>query len=970
MKNYFILFCLSMLVVVSSCNKVGQRPDFASYVDPFIGTGGHGHTFPGATLPFGMVQLSPDTRLEGWDGCSGYHYSDTVVYGFSQTHLSGTGVSDYGDVLLMPTVGEIQLNNGASTGPENGYASAFYKKAEVSEPGYYYTKLKEGEVDVELTSTNRVGFHQYTFLKGDAQNVILDLAHRDQLIDWKINEASETEISGYRISKAWANEQHVYFAAQFSSLLKEVVYDSLKQKAGLRFGADAEQKLLVKVGISAVSIENAKANLEAEIPHWDFEKTKAEARSAWNKQLGKIEVKGAEDDMVKFYTALYHTMIAPNLFTDVNGDYRGMDMQIHNIGGEKEQYTVFSLWDTFRATHPLFTIIEQDRTKAFIQTFLRQYEQGGLLHVWELAANETNCMIGYHSAPVIVDAYFKGIRDFDAEKALEAMVNSANQDHFGLEFYKKQGYISATDESESVSKTLEYAYDDWCIARMAEDMGKDSLAAVFYKRSENWKNLFDPETGFFRARVNNGWFAPFKPEEVNFNYTEANAWQYSLFVPHDIYGLDELHPTGIDNHLGAMYAADEKTSGRDQADITGLMGQYAHGNEPSHHMIYLSSYCGVPARTQAMLYYIQRFLYTTKPDGLVGNEDCGQMSAWHVLSALGMYSVTPGMPYYVLGTTNFDEIIIHLENGKTFTIRTEKDSITRANLYIEGALLNDKAYTKSYIWHQDIMQGGTLVLNMVPQPTKWAQEKAARPPLHPGKSRLVPVPYFTTSKNTFKDSLQVGIKSVCGACILIAGYADEPAFTFKNRNPTFTLKQDTEIWAFAQHPDGRTSDTIRTKFYKNNSNLSLTLESNYANQYAAGGDDALIDRQHGTADFRTGMWQGYQGQNVQFQVELKQRQANANISIGFLQDVKSWIWYPQKVIVDVYESEDQISRYEFYPGKGLETKEGAMRTTVSFKHKGPIEKVHVTAESIGPCPPWHLGAGGASWIFVDEIEVE
>lgn len=970
MKNW-ILPIFIVLLLVGCDDKKQDRVDLASYVNPFIGTGGHGHTYPGATMPFGMVQLSPDTRLEGWDGCSGYHYSDTVVYGFSHTHLSGTGVSDYGDVLLMPTVGVIQLDNGATTGPKNGYLSAFYKDAEVAEPGYYHTKLKEGEIDVELTATERAGFHHYTFLKGDEQNVILDLAHRDKLIDWKITQISATQISGYRISKAWATEQHVFFYAEFSSPVQATELDSLKQKIGLKFDADAPEVLKVKVGISAVSVENAKANLLAEIADWDFEKVKAGARAAWNKQLAKIKVQGDDADMVKFYTSLYHTMLAPNLFTDVNGDYRGMDMQIHNIEKGKAQYTVFSLWDTFRATHPLFTIIEQDRTNAFVQTFLRQYQQGGLLPVWELAANETNCMIGYHSAPVIVDAYMKGIRNFDAEKALEAMVNSANQDHFGLEFYKKNGYISAGDESESVSKTLEYAFDDWCIATMAKAMGKDSLANVFFARSENWKNLFDYQTGFFRARVNNGWFSPFLPEEVNFNYTEANAWQYSLFVPHDVYSLNELQPNSLETHLDNLFAASSKTSGREQADITGLIGQYAHGNEPSHHMAYLYNYVGRPDKTQKIVHQIKSDLYTTKPDGLSGNEDCGQMSAWYVLSTLGLYPVTPGSPVYAIGSPTFENALINLENGKTFSISAKNWG--KDNFYIQNVTLNGRPYLLNYIHHDSIMKGGTLEFTMAAIPNMhWGTDVDSRPPLAKNADLMVPTPFFSTSINTFTDTLLIRVCSLCADCeIYISTPSTNPLVVseFMVRNKT-VIGNDQLVGAYAKTKDGRYSDTIWTTFYRINDKQKLTLKSTYANQYAAGGDDALIDRQHGSADFRTGRWQGYEGQDFQCDIKLGERRNGARISVGFLQDIKSWIWYPKKVVIDVYKSDDVISRYELYPGKDLEKTEGAMRTTVSINHKGPIEHVIIKAESIGPCPPWHLGAGGKSWLFLDEIEVK
>jgi len=755
MKNWILP--LVVLFLLSGCaNKKQGRPDLASYVNPFIGTGGHGHTFPGATMPFGMVQLSPDTRLDGWDGCSGYHYSDSVVYGFSHTHLSGTGVSDYGDVLLMPTTGELRLNNGATRGVENGYASRFDKETEQAEPGFYNCYLLDYNIDVALTTSLRAGIHKYQYNEDGARHVVVDLKHRDQLISSSLKKFSDNAVGGSRISKAWAVEQHIYFYIEFSEPFDKHTED--EQVHGFTFVDDLEE-MFVKVGISAVSVENAKANLEAEIPHWDFEKTKTDARAAWNKQLSKIEVKGEHDDKVKFYTSLYHTMIAPNLFSDVNGDYRGMDMKIHNTNGGKEQYTVFSLWDTFRATHPLFTIIEQERTNAFVQTFLRQYQQGGLLPVWELASNETYCMIGYHSAPVIADAYMKGLRDFDAELALEAMVNSANQDHFGLEFYKKNGYISAGEESESVSKTLEYAYDDWCIATMAEAMGKDSLATVFYKRSENWKNLYDPETGFFRARVNNGWFAPFLPEEVNFNYTEANAWQYSLFVPQDIYGLQSFKPAVLEPHLDLMFKVSSETSGREQADITGLIGQYAHGNEPSHHMAYLYNYCGKPDKSQKLVYRIKEELYTTKPDGLSGNEDCGQMSAWYVLSAMGFYSVTPGQAYYAIGQPTFEEAKINLENGKTFTIKA--NGISKDYWRIESASLNGEPYNKSYIDHETIMAGGELVFEMGQNVTDWGKNQSAWPLQEASKNSLVSVPFISTSKNTFKDSLQIRVASLC-----------------------------------------------------------------------------------------------------------------------------------------------------------------------------------------------------------------
>ncbi|MEO1253703.1 MAG: GH92 family glycosyl hydrolase, partial [Bacteroidota bacterium] len=603
------------------------------YIDPFIGTGGHGHTFPGAIVPFGMVQLSPDTRLTGWDGCSGYHYSDSIVYGFSHTHLSGTGVSDYGDVLLMPYTGETNFNNGADGG--DGYRSSFLKATEKASAGYYSVNLEDDNILVELTASSRVGFHQYHFNGAQDRKVMIDLDHRDEVIETKLEQINEYEVSGYRHSKAWAEKQYVFFRIAFDQPIASVDYENdTRRKAAIVF--EPGQKLLAKVSISAVDEEGAKGNL-AEIDHWDFGRVKEEARSAWERQLDKIVVEGGSEKQKRvFYTALYHTMIAPNVYHDLDGRYRGTDLEIHQ-DDSFVNHTVFSLWDTYRSTHPLYTIIEQERTVDFINTFLKQYEYGGRLPMWELAGNYTGCMIGYHAVPVIADAYMKGISDYDTDYALESMVHSSMQDRLGIDDYRTFGYIPSGNEAESVSKTLEYAYDDWTIAQMANKMGETDIAKTYYQRAQNYKNVFDPTTGFMRARNNNRWFYPFEPAEVNFNYTEANSWQYSYYVPQDVetwidmLGGDEAAEQKLDD----IFEASSETFGRDQADITGLIGQYAHGNEPSHHIPYLYNYVGKPNKTQRIVRQIMDELYTDEPDGLSGNEDCGQMSAWLVMSAMG-----------------------------------------------------------------------------------------------------------------------------------------------------------------------------------------------------------------------------------------------------------------------------------------------------------------------------------------------
>ena len=521
---------IAILVVVCSlcASAVAAQTveKLTGLVNPFIGTGGHGHTYPGPSLPFGMIQPGPDTRLTGWDGCSGYHYSDSRLYGFSHTHLSGTGIPDYTDILLMPMTGEPRLNNGADGQP--GYSSAFSHDEEVATPGYYAVTLRDHAIRAELTTTLRVGMHRYGLPPGRPAHVVLDLEHRDRLLEASIDVVSDREIAGVRRSRSWARDQVVYFVIRFSRpFTPSPDADANPNKRSFDFGSGGEP-LLVKVAISAVSVEGARKNLEAELPGWDFDAVRSAADAAWERELSKISVEGGtRDQRTVFYTALYHAMLAPNVYMDVDGQYRGRDFKIHRADGFT-YYSVFSLWDTFRALHPLLTLIDKTRTRDFIQTFLRQYEQGGRLPVWELAANETDTMIGYHAVPVIADALAKGVDGFDVELAYKAMVHSADEDRAGLAGYKRAGFIDASEEGESVSRTLEYAYDDWTIAQVARRLGRADDYQRFLRRAQSWKHLFDPSTGFMRARVEGLWASPFDPSEVNSHYTEANAWQYQL----------------------------------------------------------------------------------------------------------------------------------------------------------------------------------------------------------------------------------------------------------------------------------------------------------------------------------------------------------------------------------------------------------------------------------------------------------
>jgi len=989
MNKFIILFILAFIIVIG-CRNTGSNynnesfiKDPALYVNPFIGTDAHGHTYPGASVPFGMVQLSPDTRLEGWDGCSGYHYSDSVVYGFSHTALSGTGVPDYADILLMPTTGDVVLNNGADN-VDQGYASRFDHANENAEAGFYQTYLDDYDIGVELTCSKRVGFHKYRYPETGQCNVIIDLKHRDKVVDSWLQVIGDTKIEGFRRSTSWALDQHIYFVAEFSvpfeqyglALNENYTDDDVIRgenvKALVQFNLPEHKEVLVKVGISAVSTEGAWKNLEAEIPHWNFERVRTEAKNAWNAALNKIQVKGGtEAQKTTFYSALYHAFLVPNLFQDVDGKYRGRDMEIHE-SKEFNYYTVFSLWDTFRAEHPLFTLIQQERTIDFIKTFIKQYEDGGRLPVWELAANETECMIGYHSIPVIVDAYVKGIRDFDAEQAFNAMKHSAELDHFGLKYYREKGYIPAHAESESVSKTLEYAYDDWCIAMMAKELGNMKDYEQYLKRAQSYKNIFDPSTGFMRAKMNGRWFEPFDPKEVNFNYTEANSWQYSLFVPQDVDGLIELlgGREEMIGRLDQLFDESSETTGRQQSDISGLVGQYAHGNEPSHHMAYLYNYVGQPWKTQLRTRQILDELYTPLPDGLCGNEDCGQMSAWYVLSAIGFYSVTPGDGTYAIGSPLFDEVKLNLENGNAFIIKANNNSTN--NKYIQSAFLNGAVHSKSYITHEAIVEGGELVFEMGPEPNRsWGTKEGDLPVSTISEHLITPVPFVKTGKRTFVDNTEVSLGCITkGSNIYFTLDGSEPTVISSKYTEAFVLNESAVLKAFVQHDTKPPSGILTAEFHKIPVGRKITPNTTYASQYSGGGDLCLIDFIRGPLNFRTGAWQGYQGVDIDAVIDLGSIKLINKLETGFLQDVGAWIFMPLEV--QYYVSNDgkdfqhigTVENDVSHRLLGVNIK----NFTLNFSTKARYVKV--VAKNQGTCPKWHVGDGHAAWIFSDEIVIE
>jgi predicted alpha-1,2-mannosidase len=869
---------LLLLPLISSAQQ-----NLTRHVNPFVGTAGHGHTFPGASLPFGMVQLSPDTRLTGWDSCAGYHYSDNVIYGFSHTHLSGTGIPDYADILFMPTVGEVSLSALVEGKPERGYASQFSHKDENARPGYYSVRLKDGDILAEMTVTNRVGFHRYTFPVTDRANIILDLQHRDVVLDSALRIADSTHIEGFRQSTGWAKDQIVYFVAEFSQPFTSagITEDGKPTspakdgrgkniKAFFTFDSRSQRPVLVKVALSPVNIDGARHNLAAELANWEFDQTKAAADQAWNRELSRIQIKGGtKAQQETFYTALYHALLTPNLFMDVDGQYRGMDLKTHKAKGFTN-YTVFSLWDTFRAAHPLFTLIDQKRSADFIRTFLAQYEHGGRLPVWELAANETDTMIGYHAVPVIVDASIKGIGGFDRERAFAAMKHSAELRHHGLGAYIERGYISMEDERESVSKTLEYAYDDWSIAEMAKLLGHKDDYRRFIKRAQFYRNVFDREIGFMRPRRNGGWLSPFDPREVNSNFTEANSWQYTFFVPQDVSGLIELlgGKTKFARKLDEMFTADPHTTGREQADITGLIGQYAHGNEPSHHMAYLYNYAGRPWKTQQRVRQIMDRFYTPEPDGLIGNEDCGQMSAWYVFSAAGFYPVTPGQPSYAIGTPLFPEVRFNLENGRSFVIKAR--GVSSKNFYIQSATLNGRPYRRSYLLHRDLMAGGELIFQMGARPNRnWGSKDSDVPVSIISDDKFVAGPIIDAPGQIFRTTTTVSLKSQTrGDRIYFSTDGTEPTSGSRVYAAAFMIDRTTTVKAIAVNQTNQVSLATTAKFHKLPHDWSIKYLSRYSPQYTGGGDLALIDGIRGNANFTTGAWQGFQRQDFAAVVDL------------------------------------------------------------------------------------------------------
>ena len=803
-----------LLLALAALGCSPRSADPVDYVNPFIGTGFHGHTYPGATTPFGMVQLSPDTRSGNWDACAGYHYSDTTIDGFSHTHLSGTGCADLADILFHPTTREIVIHDGECV----LQPYFFSHDDERASCGYYAVTLPDVNIGVELTAAPRTGVHRYTFTGKGPRQVIVDLLHTitEEKIDLcELRRTAPGELAGMRRTQGWVPDQYVFFAARFSEPFADVQLLGDKQ-AVLTFAPDV-RTLTIAVGLSSVSVENARMNSLAEVPELDFDAVHARAVGQWRKALGDIVVEGgSRDEMTNFYTAQYHTKLTPNLMSDVNGEYRRHDQTVARMPEGESYYSTFSLWDTFRAWNPLQTLVDTALVNDMIRSMLDMYDSTGELPIWPLASGETGTMIGYHAVSVIADAYLKGIRGYDADKALEAMIRSSNINKKGSDYYTAQGYIPSNIKRESVSCTLEYAYDDWAIARMAQAMGRDDIFGEYARRALNYVNVFDGSTCFFRGRQSDGnWSAPFEEFATGRDYTEATPWHYRFFVPHDVNGLIQLFGSreAFIREMDRLFTLESDEMQLDVSDVTGLMGQYAHGNEPSHHMAYLYNYVGQPWKTQELTRRLLHEMYAPTPEGIIGNEDCGQMSAWYVFSSLGFYPVCPGSNEFALTAPQFPKAVVRLANGRTLTVTADNP---RRSVYIASVTLDGKPIDRNYITYDELMQGGELHFALRPRPDYERGTDDAAAPHSLTRGEVVSIPSTTQNVSLFTEPIAVALATTTSGA--------EIRYTLDGSEPT-----ETSALYAAPVPVDR-SLTLKAKGFKPGAapSRTLTLEAEKA----------------------------------------------------------------------------------------------------------------------------------------------
>ena len=943
-------------------------------VNTLIGTDAHGHTYPGATSPFGMIQLSPDTRQDSWDGCSGYHYSDKVIYGFSHTHLSGTGCLDYGDILFIPTIKDWN---------ENDFSMTFEHKNEFATAGIYKVKnLNKQGIDAYLTTTERVGFHKYVFpASSKSTSIIIDLLWRDELLDYDYKILNDSTVVGYRCSKSWNENQKIFFATIFSSKISKHKFDEQTKRLFLEFEPAEENNkktIEARTAISSVNEEGALKNLASE-ESIRFDKALTKNTALWEKELGKIEIfGGTQKQRDIFYTSLYHCMIAPNLYSDVDNLYRGMDDKIQNAK-DYNRYTVFSLWDTYRTLHPLLSIIDQKRSMDFARTFIDMQLQNGELPMWELASAETHCMIGMHGISVLAELYQKGIYAYP-KLTLESMINNANPElreinkrnytnkkHnlLGLDYFTKNGYISSEFEHEGVSKTVEYAYNMYCVAQVAKSQGRMDLYDEYIKKSQYYRNLINPATGFIHPKENGRFLPNFDLRQIDQNYTEGNGWHYTFYAPHDIPALINLMGGELEfcKKLDKLFSKSATPNGRNQADVTGLIGGYAHGNEPSQHSAYLYTYAGQPHKTQKYVRQILTTLYDDTPAGICGNDDAGQMSAWYVMSSMGIYPVSPVDKDYIITTPLFEKSVIHLENGKTFTIIAPEADKKK---YIFEIYLNGKEINDYKISHEDIMKGGELRMILSNVPVIENEVSEARK-LN-SKTDIVITPYLSYEGTaTFTDSLIVKAFAFYPEDTIELAFESGKTLSFVGKG-RFVLNESESLSMYSKN--GKTSQKVEARFYKIPKGRKVKVLSKYNNQYTAGGDKGLIDQKRGGDNWKLGLWQGYWGEDFVAVLEVNKDGIPSRLGANFIQDQKSWIFLPSEVEYYVSDDGKNYKLLEVVKNDMPERSEEILQKT--FYTSKPIEHrfIKVIAKNIKKNPSWHLSAGEKAWLFTDEIIFE
>jgi len=949
-------------------------------INPFIGTGGHGHTHPSAQAPFGMIQLGPNTRYDGWDGCGGYHYTDSTLYGFSTTHLSGTGVSDYGDLLFLPYGSMVK----------EGTQIPFDKTSEKASPGYYSCVLDDG-TRVQATAGERIGKLVLDYQEADSPGVMVDLNFRDHVLEKELTVFGGDKFQGKRISQGWAREQHFYFAFDVQPRpdsiieLSDGVYWIQLPKNTSR----AE----VSMAISGTSENGAWKNFAEEDPWRSLERIRAETEGKWANELAKSRVKSASaDDRAIFATALYHAYSVPNLWSDVDGSYRGADGKIYT-DTKHAHYTVYSLWDTYRTAHPLYTITQPERTQEFIYGMLDMYKQRGRLPIWELAGNETDCMIGYHSVSVLADAIAKGYHT-DTALTLEAMRATAEMDVFGLGAYQESGFLSIEDESESVSKTLEYAYDDACIAWTAERLGNLGMMNSYKQRASAYRSLIDPESGFVRPRTNGDFLSPYARQEVNNHFTEANAYQYSFSPVHDIEGWMEVltnfraarenwnalprkkqamvvksrHDV-LEDLLDELFTAPSETTGREQADITGLIGQYAHGNEPSHHIAYLYNATNNPGKTSYWVNEILKSQYQNAPDGLSGNEDCGQMSAWYVMASMGLYPLVPGQPHYQLSTPKWDAIHLELASGKSLDIAAKGTGPYLSKYDLGEEVMVHKQ--KRYVTHQKLLEGGTWDVERSTDEGLWKTTQRYKTSLN---NPTPPAPIIRVNR-TFSGETPVEIIPTGSYDLWRYDRYENVKWKKdrKGRERMGTAYDNGFVTAITPH-FGYGNHIAKAVFTKRDDNYSARwIQGTPTSQYTAGGASAAVDGIQGDTDWRKGHWIGIQGEDAILEISLERPKAVRSISVGVLKDIRAWIALPKALEISIwYEGSTQWKTIDMILMENPLGEEEATRKEVIFAHDAqrPVQKVRVKFSNAGKLQDWHPGAGYPSYFFVDEVRLD